>query len=389
MQLQATFVDGETAHKRNVTAQLAGEPANGVWTIADAETRQTLAQWPATSLFATVASPERLVVASRLRSQPQRLTLFGSMATKARPLMPQLARNRRQKNIKTLTVLTASTAVLAATLFAYVSWFPVAARLIADRVPPAWETQLGAATERQVRDLLGSEYGYSVCDADPQSPANQAISRFVAAVTEGVDMPVEPRVTLVRSTMPNAFALPGGQIYVFSALIDEAQSSDEFAGVVAHEIGHVVHRHSLQQIIASSGTGLIVGFMLGDMTGMSAAAGLGAAVLDSRNSRTAEHEADEFAGRAAKRVGFDPTALAAILDRISKDDTLSATLSLISSHPLTSERRAELAAYQSQGTAQPEAFSQDEWRAIAQLCAPDKSRLETQPKAPPINDTND
>lgn len=370
MRLDGTFVDGLTAKKRTVTAELAGDPDNGVWTIADALTRAVLAQWPATSLFAAAAGPNRLVIASHARADPQRLTFSGPMVAKARPLMPQIDINRRRRRSKTLGVLTASTLTLCFTLFAYVTWFPIAARLISGRVPPAWESQLGAATDRQVRDLLAGEYGFSVCNADPSAPANLAIARFVGEVTTGVKTPSQPRVTLVRSKLPNAFALPGGQIYVFSSLINEAKTSDEFAGVVAHEVGHVVHRHSLQQIIASSGTGIIVGFMLGDMTGMSVAAGLGATVLDSRNSRTAEHEADAFAGAAARRIGFDPTALAAILDRIAKDDELSATLSLISSHPLTSERRAELAAFKSQGKATMQAFTPGEWQAIQRLCGP-------------------
>src|SRR5690606_21231902 len=122
------------------------------------------------------------------------------------------------------------------------------------------------------------------------SLANRAIARFATAALEGSGSPFQLDVRVVKSDIPNAFALPGGQVFFFSALLDQAQTPDEFAGVLAHEVGHVAHRHGMEQLISTAGTGALIGFILGDMTGISVAAGLGATIIDARFSRDAERQ---------------------------------------------------------------------------------------------------
>lgn len=110
---------------------------------------------------------------------------------------------------------------------------------------------------------------------------------------------------------------------------------------MAHELGHVVHRHGMEQLISTSATGLLIGFILGDMTGLSVAGGIGAALIDTRFSRDAEREADRFAADAARRMGFDARSLVTLLDRVAGDDEMSRALRC-SAHPLTAERKAAL-----------------------------------------------
>ena len=187
---------------------------------------------------------------------------------------------------------------------------------------------------------------------------------------EGTDSPFDARITVVKSEVPNAFALPGGQSYYFSALLKETRSADEFAGVMAHELGHVVHRHGMEGLIASSATGLLVGFVLGDMTNISVAAAIGATLIDSRFSREAERAADRFAAEAAVRLGFDPTALATLLERVAGDGEMSQSLAFLSTHPLTAERRVALEemAAAAAGSPRDPVFSEAEWQAIRTMC---------------------
>src|SRR5690606_14855829 len=124
------------------------------------------------------------------------------------------------------------------------------------------------------------------------------------------------------------FALPGGRTYYLSSLIQASRTSDEFAGVLAHELGHVYHRHGMQTLIATSTTGLLVGFILGDMTGLSVAGAVGANLIDTRFSREAERQADDFAARTARQLGFSAAGLVDLLERVAQDDAFSRTLAL-------------------------------------------------------------
>lgn len=195
---------------------------------------------------------------------------------------------------------------------------------------------------------------------------------------EGTGTPFTPDIKVIRTTIPNAFAQPGGHSFYFSALLDQTETADEFAGVMAHELGLVVHRHGMEQLISTSAIGLLVGFILGDMTGLSVAGGVGAALIDSRFSREAELQADRFAADLAKRMAFQPAGLAALLERVAGDDQMTKALALLSTHPLTSERREALEALP-QATPVLAPLSDAEWQAIKAKCG-------TTPVAPSATD---
>ena len=84
----------------------------------------------------------------------------------------------------------------------------------------------------------------------------------------GISMPLEAHV--LSSTVPNAFALPGGKVYLLDGLLQKAESPDEIAGVLAHELGHVHHRDGLRRLIQTGGTSFLIGLLFGDVTGGSA-----------------------------------------------------------------------------------------------------------------------
>ena len=80
-------------------------------------------------------------------------------------------------------------------------------------------------------------------------------------------MPHPLRPAVLRVRVPNAVALPGGRIYVFQGLIDKAESPDELAGVIGHEIGHVAHRDGTRAVLQSAGLSFLLGMLLGDFVG--------------------------------------------------------------------------------------------------------------------------
>src|SRR5438067_7122963 len=119
------------------------------------------------------------------------------------------------------------------------------------------------------------------------------------------------------SSLPNAFALPGGRVYVLSGLLAQAQSPDELAGVLAHEFGHVVRRDALRRLIRDGGTSFLVGLMFGDVTGSGAVLMAGRALLSASYSRDDERGADGFAVMVMHRLGRPTAPLGALLTRIT------------------------------------------------------------------------
>ena len=283
-------------------------------------------------------------------------------------MLPALDHKHRAERGRQYRALGLATVALVSVVFAYIYGVPLIARNIVALVPPQWEEQLGQTVVTQIEAALKDGAGFEVCDPDPDSLANRAIARFAAQVVAGTGTPFVPEIKVIRTSIPNAFALPGGHSFYFSALLDQTDTQDEFAGVMAHELGHVVHRHGMEQLVSTSATGLLIGFILGDMTGLSVAGGLGAALIDSRFSREAEREADRFAALAAQRVGFEATGLVALLERVAGDDSMSAALALLSTHPLTAERRGALEALAAATPATGSAFTPEEWTAIKAMC---------------------
>jgi predicted Zn-dependent protease len=339
--------------------------------IADRESYDEIDRWPVDKVFSLPAHQSELRVGLEGRPAGARLVFSGAEPVKvAHSIFPELHRHRRKEAGRQFRILGVSTLALVSVVVAYIVGVPLIANRVTAVLPPQWEASLGEAAEGQIRQIIGAEGGFTVCDSDPQSLANRAISRFTAAVMEGTDSPFDARITVVKSEVPNAFALPGGSSFYFSALLKETQSADEFAGIVAHELGPVVHRHGMEGLITSSATGLLVGFVLGDMTNISVAAAIGATLIDSRFSRDAEREADRFAAEAAVRLGFDATALATLLERVAGDSQMSQSLAFLSTHPLTAERRLALEATAANVPAVPPApvFSDAEWQAIRTMC---------------------
>lgn len=370
MELIATYHDGLVAATRVVTFAITRAPKSPELIIADVDTLDEIDRWPVDDIFEVPSRKREMRIGAISRPYGARLRLTGQdWIDAARRSLPALKRRQRGETGAQLTIIGIATGALLSVIVAYVLGVPLLASRIVPLVPPEWEAQLGETALEQINSVVGELGVIQFCDTDRNSLANRAIDSFAKDVLAGTGSPFVPDIKVVRSDIPNAFALPGGYSYYFSALLAQTESPDEFAGVMAHELGHVLHRHGLEGLISSSATGLLVGFVLGDMTGLSVAGGLGAAMIDTRFSRDAERQADAFAGATAERLGFDPTALATLLERVAADDDTGRLLRAFSSHPLTDERHAALEAMPKPPPGR-KVFSDDEWAAIKAMCGP-------------------
>jgi predicted Zn-dependent protease len=133
-------------------------------------------------------------------------------------------------------------------------------------VPLKWEEALGDAVVKQVTFIFARKS--KVCEA---GPGKAALERLRARLTANLKTRYRFKLRVIDHPMVNAFAAPGGYVIVMRGLIDKAESGDEVAGVLAHEIGHVVERHSTEALFRSLGFSLIVATLVGNTTSMGSA----------------------------------------------------------------------------------------------------------------------
>ncbi len=205
------------------------------------------------------------------------------------------------------------------------------------------EKALGAQAAEQIERDIG------LVD-DPELTAYiRAIGERMAAVSPRQD--VEYRFYVADMAEPNAFALPGGYIYVSRGLLAIANSEAELANVIGHEIGHVAARHSAQRQTRATGVGLltVLGTVLAGAKGGAQAAETAAQIgqvagagLIASYSRDQERQSDEIGQKMAADTGWDPMGMAEFMEQLGGYTVLvtggARQPTWLDSHPSTGER---------------------------------------------------
>jgi predicted Zn-dependent protease len=143
----------------------------------------------------------------------------------------------------------------------------------------------------------------------------------------------------------NAFATPGGYLYVYSGLLAAANNEAELAGVMAHETGHVVARHAARNMVAQYGLEAVAALAGGQNPGLltQLATGIGTNGLMLAHSRADETEADEYGVRYASAAGYDPHALISFFRTLLAEQGRTPGVAVfLSDHPATEDRITHL-----------------------------------------------
>ncbi|HKR62294.1 MAG TPA: M48 family metallopeptidase [Thermoanaerobaculia bacterium] len=175
----------------------------------------------------------------------------------------------------------------------------------------------------------------------------------------------------------NAFAIPGGHVYVNTGLIAAAENASELAGVMAHEASHVVARHTTEAISRQYGLSILASLVLGQNAGalQQIAAEVVAGGAMARFSRDAEREADELGIAAMHRAGYDPRGMAAMFRVLlaHQQSEPGRLEQFFSTHPTTEARirdaESRAAQLSSAGTVTDEPRFQDVRRRVASTMA--------------------
>jgi Zn-dependent protease with chaperone function len=203
--------------------------------------------------------------------------------------------------------------------------------LVLGSVPRSFDQKLGKIALESMD--MGGEIS-----TDPV--LKEAVSKVVERLVKAKRSPFrfEPRV--VHSSLVNAFALPGGPIIVHTGLLREAKSPDELAGVLAHEMAHVVRRHGLARIAQSIGVVSVIQVLFGDVSGV-LAVGVQLMQVGALNSysRDHEHEADMDAVDRMRAAHLEPGALADFFQRLeNKHEELAGLPEWLGTHPELKKR---------------------------------------------------
>lgn len=205
-------------------------------------------------------------------------------------------------------------------------------------IPTGQEVAIGAGMDEQLRATEKV-----LPDSVWQNYLND-IGQSIVRVSDRKD--IDFHFTVIESDVINAFAAPGGYVYFYTGLLRQMNNESELAAVVAHEVSHVVARHSVKRVQAVMGIQLAYELVFGGEgagQALDAAVGIGLNLAFADYSRDNEREADRYGIQYMTEAGYDPEGALGMFEtlaRLGGAGHSNVFESLTSSHPETQERIA-------------------------------------------------
>ncbi|MDF2120543.1 M48 family metallopeptidase [Roseiarcaceae bacterium H3SJ34-1] len=359
----ALYYDGLSNKQHAVTLRIGA-------TLEIVEDGLMIAGWPFEWIRRADSSDGRIRLRTTNGSDLARLVLIDeTFARSVLEACPRLEHNDPSGTTSTGRIVFWSLAAATSLILIGLYGIPFIAERLTPLIPASFERRLGEMADSQVT---------TVFDATPcQNPDGvRAFGKLIGDLQKTTGLSVPITATVVRSGVPNAIALPGGKVYLFRGLLEKAESADEIAGVLAHELGHVKHRDSVRILLQAGGTSFLLGLLLGDVTGSGAAIFAARTLLDASHSRGAEAAADDVAIESMNKLGRSPQPMGELLLRITgKEDR--GLLNFIASHPL-SEARLQRMSASPPAVPGPPLLDAGEWAALKQICGPSGQNTKTQ-----------
>lgn len=351
--IRAIYYDGDSPVARRVTALGHGDAI----TIVD-QAGATIARWDLGRMVAidppTGALPGIL---ARDADGAERLIPDDTAPwPSARGAWRPWRRLHRRAARVALLAVALTVALLAVTVFA----LPRLAGAIVALIPPESERVM---TEAMVRNAVAELAGGRRPAECRGQPGRDALSRLTGQVMAGLDDPPHIRLIAVNSPQVNAFALPGGVIVVLRGQIEAATSPEELAGVLAHELGHVVARHAMVGAVSEYPVALTFSLLFGSVLGSSAHAAIAGELVIRRHTRADEYEADRLAYEIMREVRIDPRPLARSYARMARQ--FESPPAYLSTHPSDAERAALFSRLD--WPIEP-LLTDAQWRALRRIC---------------------
>lgn len=375
----ALYFDGQRAGGETVRIRIEADQL-----FIEREDGTELGHWPLSAIEQHPAGARGGLRLSAPGIGDERLIVTDESAIAAlRAEAPQLfrARGGALRLAKQTIVLAAVTTAVVGGLYLGV---PRAAEAIVPFIPPETEKKVGAQIYRSTGDMWG------FCTAEEDQPGLAVVHGLAKRLLASQDVTSQPTVDVANVDMINAFALPGGHVVLTRGLIEKAESPDEVAGVLAHELGHVVERHAMIGMVQDFGLNLLLTLVLGGGSHSGEwIVNSGATLASLSYSRRLETRADERGIDMLEASGISPIGFARFFERLDplKGDpnadekgsgdkgtgdkgesaAVSSVAAIWSTHP-PSPIRAERARHTRLTDAAPSLTDAD-WALVRQICA--------------------
>jgi beta-barrel assembly-enhancing protease len=337
MDISGYYLDGKTAQKREVTVwveinglriHLGGE-AQVWWPYAEVRLNQDAADPGQIRLEKGRSLPEILVV--------PRPPVFDAL----RRIFPKIPPPFQEPGVRLLRPTLAVVAALGAVgmiLSLYLWGIPFLSTWAASRIPISWEEKLG---RRVVEGLAPADLR---CDDLSREPVLREVMEILSASLP--ERSYKFQIIVVDEPELNAFAAPGGTIVLYRGLLERIRSPEELAGVLAHEMQHILHRHATRIILGNVSFGMLFSLILGDSNSATGVGREGAVTLATLHySRQYEEQADLEGIKLILAAGIDPKGMISFFEGIHKEDRKTVSVpAYFSTHPDLSGRIVRLKA---------------------------------------------
>ncbi len=264
---------------------------------------------------------------------------------KNQPAIADILAQARRKRVMGWSSIAAVLIIMIAVPLALILRMDVATGFIAKKLPPEWEQQLGETTMAQYR------LGKNMMDEEQAKPLlDPLVMPLVNALHNSA---YTYKFHIVNDGSLNAFALPGGEVVIHSALILRAESAEELLGVLAHEITHVEEQHGIRNVIGTTGIYMVAGALFGDVSGLLAVVSSAAPLLLNQSySRRFETEADVKGFALLQKAKINPSGLASFFEKMIEEEKkqlakiedeknrelVKDALAFLSTHPASEDR---------------------------------------------------
>lgn len=346
----ASYYDGRTAQRHPVTVHLRATALDVV-----AEEGHVIDQW----LYGEVELSDQGSAGSRVVKQgtEARLVIPDRHAfAQLKALSPNLV-SQRQRTLRNMGLSVVAMAVVI--LVGYFS-LGLLSGAIVQMIPLETEVRLGNAYADEVAAFFAPEQGGALCN---NAQGGAALDATVERLQRFTDGPFPYRVDILDTPLVNAVALPGGRILLFRGVLDKADSFDEVAGVLAHEMEHVNLRHGMQAVVRGYGINMLADMMFGgNMMGS-----VSSLLMMTSYSRDAELAADQGAIAPLRQAGIGTAGVARFFARLKEKEGkgLFNLPELLSTHPPSAVRQ-ELA--QNAGAPGDWSLNDAQWTALKSIC---------------------
>jgi predicted Zn-dependent protease len=216
-------------------------------------------------------------------------------------------------------------------------------KVVTNRIPPEWEVTMGDKFFETIK-LQSTPIEDAKLEKD--------LEALTAPLLRGMGKQPYPfHFHIIKENSINAFALPGGHVVIHSELILKADSAEEVAGVLAHEIAHVTKRHTVRNLVKSAGMYVLFQFLFSDVKDLVGVLTSNTRYLMGQKfSRDHEREADETGWQYLIAADVNPRGMITFFEKLKKEQEgnvigdVQESLAFMSTHPATSERIARLEA---------------------------------------------